>query len=118
MAGVTDFCDFIRMVGTNPTPDSTVIARYLDGEILAAVKNDRSVVTLDTYPGVYYGWTGQGDVLVHNAVMWLAAGDISWLDEVSDHRHDTRRDRLPGCNGCLRRQRTMKSTSRVPIPPG
>jgi len=58
------------------------VARWLDGELFVAVKDDRTVVSIAGYVGYYYQWTGQMDLLLHNAILWLAApGDVPWLSE-------------------------------------
>ncbi len=81
MVGITELCDYNHIIATRLTPGSTAVARWADGEILAAVKDNRSVVSLNTYVGSYYSWTGQVDVLVHNAILWLAEDDLPWLSE-------------------------------------
>jgi len=82
MEGVTNVCDLYRLAGTYLTPDSTEVARWQDGELFVAVKDDRTVVSIAGYVGYYYQWTGQMDLLLHNAILWLAApGDVPWLFE-------------------------------------
>ena len=75
MSGVTNVCDFFSVLNTYLTPNSTAVAQYDNGEILAAVKNDRSVVSINGYFGYYYQWTGNMPDLVHNAILWLASSD-------------------------------------------
>jgi PKD repeat protein len=82
---ITDVCDYMRLAGTYLTPGSTAVARWQDNEILVGVKDDRSVASITSYVGYYWGWTGQIDALVHNAILWLAVPpytDVPWLWEV------------------------------------
>jgi hypothetical protein len=81
MQGVTDVCDYYRSGGTTLTPGSTLVASYMDGEILAAVKDDHSVATINVYVGDGFAWTGEVDVLAHNAILWLTSEGIPWLSE-------------------------------------
>ena len=82
MEGVTNVCDRYRLDSTYLTPGSTAVAYWGDGNIFAAVKQDRSVVSLGMYVGYYYVWTGQAMDVVHNAIRWLAGpGDVPWMSE-------------------------------------
>lgn len=81
MDSITDVCDLFRLGGTYLTPGSTSVANWSDGEIFVAVKDNRSVVSINMYVGAYYAWAGQGDAVVHNAVLWLADQDVPWLSE-------------------------------------
>lgn len=82
MDGITDVCDVYRLGGTYLTPNSTSVASWSDGEVFVAVKDDRSIVSINMYVGLYYAWVGQGDAVVHNAVLWLADQDVPWLNEI------------------------------------
>ena len=82
MQGVTNVCDLYRLAGTYLTPDSTAVAYWQDGQIFVAAKDNRTVVSIAGYVGVYRQWTGQMDLLVHNAIFWLLVSpDVPWLFE-------------------------------------
>lgn len=81
MAGVTELCDAFSAVGIDLTPGSSAVAHWSNGEPLVAVKDNRSVASINLYVGFYYAWSGQADVLVHNAILWLAEDDLPWLSE-------------------------------------
>jgi hypothetical protein len=81
MAGITELCEWLHVSETYLTPGSTAVAYYGSGEILAAVKDNRSVVTLNIFVGSWRTNTGQVAELYHNAVMWLADEDLPWLTE-------------------------------------
>ncbi|MGC9025467.1 MAG: PKD domain-containing protein, partial [Chloroflexia bacterium] len=82
MQGVTNVCDLYRLDGTYLTPDSTAVAYWQDGRLFVAAKDNRTVVSIAGYVGVYRQWTGQMDLLVHNAIFWLLVSpDVPWLFE-------------------------------------
>ncbi len=82
MQGVTNVCDLYRLSGTYLTPGSTAVAYWQDGQIFVAAKDDRTVVSIAGYVGYYRQWTGQMDLLVHNAIFWLLVSpDVPWLFE-------------------------------------
>jgi uncharacterized repeat protein (TIGR01451 family) len=68
MNGVTNVCDYYRLTGTQLTPGSAALAFWEDGEIFVGVKH--RVVTIAAYPGYSYLWTGQLDLVIHNAILW------------------------------------------------
>ncbi len=83
MAGVTDVCDYFRMTGTYLTADSTAVAAWADGQLAVAAKDDRTVVSINGYVGTNRQWTGQMDLMVHNAIFWLMGPtDVPWIWEV------------------------------------
>ncbi len=75
MQGVTAASDLYRAGGTALTPGSTEVARWSDGNIFVAAKDDGTVVTINAYAGVYLQWTGQIDQVVHNSIFWLTSVD-------------------------------------------
>jgi len=79
MAGITNVCDTYRMTGTYLLSGSSEIAQWDDGLIFVAAKNNRSVVTINSYVGYYYVWTGQMVDLLHNAILWLSKDNLSYL---------------------------------------
>jgi len=81
MKGITDVCDYFRLNGTTLTPGSSEIARWADGQLFVAVKDDRSVVSIAGYIGSNDQWTGQMDDLVHNAIFWLYS---NWEEIATD----------------------------------
>ena len=69
MQGVTDVsCEF-RLDGTSWTPGSTEVARWADGNVFVAVKDDGSVVSIAGYLAEF--WTGDMDNILNNSVKWL-----------------------------------------------
>jgi hypothetical protein len=70
---ITAACDYFRATPTSVRSDSTLVASYEDGTVLVAVKNNRTVVSINSYPGVNRQWTGQMDALIHNAIWYLAS---------------------------------------------
>jgi len=69
MQGVTDVsCEF-RLDGTYLTPGSTEVARWADGNIFVAVKDDATTVALGGYVADF--WTGDMDNILTNSVKWL-----------------------------------------------
>jgi hypothetical protein len=79
MAGVTAASDYYRDY-VDLDPGATLVASWDDGEEYVATKG--SVVAINSYPGYYYAWTGDVDLIFHNAVLWLVfAGDVPWLGE-------------------------------------
>jgi PKD repeat protein len=84
MNGVTDVCEVYRLAGTYLTPGSTAIAMWQDGTIFVGAKDDRTVVSITGYVGAARQWTGQMDLVVHNAILWLAQEpytDVPWIWE-------------------------------------
>jgi Kelch motif len=82
MEGITDVCDLYRGFATYLTPESTTVASWDDGEIFVAVKDNRTVASLNMYVGTYYQYTGQAPEVVHNAILWLSTSvDVPWLSE-------------------------------------
>ncbi len=82
MEGITEVCDYYRLGGTSLTPGSTAVAYWSDGEILAAAKDNRTVVSLGTYVGFWHTEEHPADALVHNAILWLAGAEQTpWLGE-------------------------------------
>jgi hypothetical protein len=82
MKGITHVCDWPLRRYTYLTPGSTAVANWDNGEIFVAIKDNMSAVGINMYAGADSEWTGQGDVVVHNAVMWLVGGsDVPWLSE-------------------------------------
>jgi PKD repeat protein/subtilisin family serine protease len=82
---ITNVCEYYRLTGTYLTPGSTTIASFSDGLILVAAKDDRSVVSINGYPGVNRQWTGQMDAVVDNAILWMTTApymDVPWVWEV------------------------------------
>jgi hypothetical protein len=73
MSGITNVCDYYRITGTTLTPGSSSIAQYSDGLLFVAAKNNRSVVSINGYVGIYFQWTGQMPDLLHNAILWLTS---------------------------------------------
>lgn len=71
MAGVSSVCDYYRPVGTSLGIESTEVARWADGELFVAAKDNRTVVSIAGYVGVYYQWTGQMPDVLHNAILYL-----------------------------------------------
>ncbi len=71
MNGITDVCDYYRLINSSLTPDSSAVARWADGEIFVAVKNSKPVVTLGAYLGSAQQYTGQMADVVHNAILWV-----------------------------------------------
>jgi PKD repeat protein len=76
MEGVTDVCDIYRQGGTYLTPDSTEVALWGDGEYFVAVKDNIPVVTMNMYLGIYDYYLDQEDLVLHNAILWLAEGGV------------------------------------------
>jgi hypothetical protein len=81
MAGIAKARDYFRLTSTYLTTDSIELARWDDSELFVAVKNDRSVVTINSYVGVNSAWTGQMDDLLHNAIHWLYS---NWVEISTD----------------------------------
>ena len=86
MAGVTNVCEYYRMLGTYLTAASTEVAQWSDGQSFVAVKDNRTVVSINGYVGSDYQWSGQMPDVVHNAILWLAGtcvtpADVPWLSE-------------------------------------
>ena len=84
MAGVTDVCEYYRLAGTYLTAGSSEIARWQDNELFVGAKDDRTVVSINSYPGINRQWTGQMDVVIHNAILWLVIPpyqDVPWIWE-------------------------------------
>jgi uncharacterized repeat protein (TIGR01451 family) len=86
MAGVTDVCEYYRLTGTYLTAGSHEVAQWADGLTFVAAKDNQTVVSMNAYVGYNYQWTGQMDVVLHNAILWLSGGstppsDIPWLSE-------------------------------------
>ena len=80
LEGVTSVCEFYRLKDTFLTPGSSAVARWEDNELFTAVNGDSTVISIAGYVGYYFRWTGQMDLLIHNAIQWLALGyDIPWL---------------------------------------
>ena len=74
MSGVTNACDSWRILSTTLTAGSSVVSYWADGLILVAVKDDYSVVSINSYPGYNSSYTGQIPDVVHNSVLWLCQG--------------------------------------------
>ncbi len=82
MNGISDVCDVYRGKGSALTAGSSAVARWQDGELFVAVKDDRSVATINGYVGIYYSWTGQMADVLHNAINWIVIpADVPWLSE-------------------------------------
>ena len=71
MNGVTNVCDFFPITGPYLTPGSTAVASYDNGDLLVAVKDNKTVVTINGYVGYYYQWTGQMPDILHNSILWI-----------------------------------------------
>ena len=67
---ITDVCDSYR-IATTLASDSSTVAWWDDGTIFVAVKNDRTVVAVNGYPGALKAYTGQLDAVIHNAIWYL-----------------------------------------------
>lgn len=59
--------------GLSLTDGSSAVAHWNDGTLFVAAKDDRSVVSINSYVGIASYWGGQMDDLVHNAILWLAS---------------------------------------------
>ena len=82
MAGVTNVCEYYRMLGTYLTTDSSTVASWNDGQLFVATKDNRTVVSVNGYVGSARQWTGQMDLMVHNAILWLMGPtDVPWIWE-------------------------------------
>ncbi len=81
MAGIGNVCEYYYIGETYLTADTVEIASWSDGEKFVAVKNDRSVVTINGYVGIYHLWTGQMDDILHNAIHWLYS---NWVEISTD----------------------------------
>jgi len=81
VAGIENVCEYYRIEGTYLTPDSVEIASWSNSEKFVAVKNDRSVVTINGYVGLSALWTGQMDDILHNAIHWLYS---NWVEISTD----------------------------------
>jgi len=71
MQGVSGVSSFYRLDGSSLSPDSTEVARWTDGDLLVATKNDRSAAAIAAYLG--FSWTGDLDIVVRNSINWLGA---------------------------------------------
>jgi uncharacterized membrane protein/predicted GH43/DUF377 family glycosyl hydrolase len=71
MDGVTGVQDMYRLADSYLTADSHEVARWSDGELFVAAKDDKSVVSIAGYAGYYRQWSGQMDLVIHNAIFWL-----------------------------------------------
>ena len=85
MAGVSAVCDSNGAIGPSLTAGSSEVARWEGGELFVAAKDNRTVVSINAYYGIYDSWTGQMPDVVHNAILWLATpavpDPLSWLGE-------------------------------------
>jgi len=76
MEGITGICDsFYIYNGLELTEGSNEVARWDNDELFVAAKEDRSVVSINAYVGLYRETTGDIDALVHNAILWLVSAD-------------------------------------------
>jgi hypothetical protein len=84
MAGVASACDFYRDY-VLLAPGATLVASWDDGEGFVAVKD--CAVAINSYPGVYYEFSGDLIPLYHNAVTFLYNGcesyNASYYDDYS-----------------------------------
>lgn len=71
MAGVASACDDYRDY-VDLAPGATLVASWDDGEEFVAVKN--CAVAINSYPGVYYDFSGDLIPLYHNAAIFLYNG--------------------------------------------
>lgn len=82
MFGNANVCGFNRISGTYLTPGSSMVATWNDGELFVAAKDDRSVVTINGYMGIYYNWIGRMPDVLHNAIWWVydttSIGSFGW----------------------------------------
>ncbi len=83
MQGVREGSDYYRLQETFLTPGSRWVARWSDGELLAAVKECGRVAAITSYPGINEDWEGDMMTLIHNAVQWLT-GKVSVLTAAAD----------------------------------
>jgi len=83
MQGVGEVSDYYRLQDTYLTPGSRWVARWSDGELLAAVKECGRVAAITSYPGINENWEGDMMTLMHNAVQWLT-GKVSVLTATAD----------------------------------
>ncbi|MBN1661871.1 MAG: PKD domain-containing protein [Anaerolineae bacterium] len=81
MQGVTTVCEPNRVTGTYLTADATAVARWQDGNIFVAVKDQLPVIALNAYVGVYYEWTGQMADVLHNSILSLMGFWLSVMPE-------------------------------------
>jgi hypothetical protein len=75
MQGVSTACDYYRDT-TGLAPGATLVASWDDGENFVATQN--CVVGINSYPGVYYQFSGDLLPLYHNAVKFLYGGCSSF----------------------------------------
>ncbi|MGD8903017.1 MAG: choice-of-anchor Q domain-containing protein, partial [Anaerolineae bacterium] len=98
MLGITDICEtWGPEYGLTLTTGSSEIARY-DNEYLyvplVAAKDDRTVVSINAYAGYSREISGDIDVLIHNAILWLAPSQATtWVVNAVDDTDDG------SCNG-------------------
>ena len=83
MQGVREVSDYYRLQETYLTPGARWVARWSDGELLAAVKDCGRVAAITGYPGINEDWEGDMMTLIHNTIQWLT-GKVSVLAAASD----------------------------------
>ncbi|HNU01930.1 MAG TPA: hypothetical protein PKM55_14680 [Acidobacteriota bacterium] len=84
MQGVSALCDYYRDRVTL-APGAELVASYADGEELVAVNG--CIVAINMYVGPFRMYTGNVDVLVHNAILYLmescgAPRDFIFVDDL------------------------------------
>ncbi|MCK5038157.1 MAG: hypothetical protein KAS16_03565 [Thermoplasmata archaeon] len=85
MDGVVSVNGFYRSTSTTLNPNSYEIARWADGRLFVASKNDKSVVAIAEYPGQARQWTGDVDIIFHNTILWMGgSGDGTIFHVTSD----------------------------------
>ncbi len=83
MNGITAAGDYYRGSSSTLNPNSYEIARWDDGRLFVAAKDDKSAVSISSYPGTYRNWNGQVDKIVHNALLWLGGDGAGSLFNVT-----------------------------------
>ncbi|HQO24981.1 MAG TPA: hypothetical protein PLK89_04675, partial [Acidobacteriota bacterium] len=84
MQGVSALCEFYRD-RVSLAPGAQLVASYSDGEELVAVNG--CIVAINIYPGPGPAYTGDVDVLFHNAILYLMEGcggssDFIFVDDL------------------------------------
>jgi CSLREA domain-containing protein len=104
MQGISDVCEGSSLQnGLSLTEGSSEVVRWDSDQLFVAVKDNRTVVSINGYVGLRQWWSGQMDDVVHNAILWLVTPPtVTWTVNTTDDEDDGECAALPDGDCTLR----------------